>query len=83
MRACCSCAVHPRTRGEHQLNPLDDPAYTGSSPHARGTLALIQWAHEEKRFIPARAGNTCWISLRSRSSSVHPRTRGEHSESTM
>ena len=49
----------------------------GSSPHARGTLAVVPLDPVVVRFIPACAGNadrkTRWMSA----SPVHPRIRGE------
>ena len=74
-------SVHPRSRGEHGsgLYVLDNN--TGSSPLARGTLEFGRDALQEIRFIPARAGNTCPTRRRSRTGSVHPRSRGEHWES--
>ena len=71
-------SVHPRTRGEH--SPVTGPTggFCGSSPHARGTLRRHVGHRRNRRFIPARAGNT-WVSGRLRAlAPVHPRTRGEH-----
>ena len=50
----------------------------GSSPLARGTLALEKATLDLNRFIPARAGNTYCSSVSSARWSVHPRSRGEH-----
>ena len=51
---------------------------TGSSPLARGTRG-DRWAVVRRhRFIPARAGNTSCRDWRTKPSSVHPRSRGEH-----
>ena len=69
---------HPRMRGEHwrernRLFPL-----LGSSPHARGTLALVGEKEGQSGIIPACAGNTtrrvCCVLF----SRDHPRMRGEH-----
>ena len=71
-------SVHPRSRGEHPLELGLTDREAGSSPLARGTpwdrgRPMRRW-----RFIPARAGNT-WASFPSRSTTtVHPRSRGEH-----
>ncbi len=51
----------------------------GSSPHPRGTHVWTESATLCDRFIPAPAGNTTLWSSWCWSSSVHPRTRGEHS----
>ncbi len=71
-------AVHPRTRGEHL--PRSDAVRCGhgSSPHTRGTLLGIKYIVYYARFIPAHAGNTNQAQPSSSTSSVHPRTRGEH-----
>ena len=73
--------VHPRSRGEHPLDPQRPHHSTGSSPLARGTRFLEPHPHRRHRFIPARAGNTCHHAAPPRSPSVHPRSRGEHTES--
>ncbi len=58
-------AVHPRMRGEHTSKHAIRPASqsTGSSPHARGTRAIVLGEGgpsdaKSLRFIPACAGNT-------------------------
>ena len=70
-------AVHPRMRGEHIFGSTKEEAKRGSSPHARGTPRYQQPFYDEKRFIPACAGNTARIPARRVSHSVHPRMRGE------
>ena len=64
-------------RGERRsaatLQPMDD----GSSPHARGTHSASVAGPVPKRFIPACAGNAHQRSWIGRSSTVHPRMRGE------
>ena len=67
-------AVHPRSRGEHVERQHRTRWSRGSSPLARGTPPLDVRGRRRRRFIPARAGNTS-----SPRSSVHPRSRGEHS----
>ena len=52
-------AVHPRSRGEHSSFLLRYPLHHGSSPLARGTRDRATADPCERRFIPARAGNTC------------------------
>ena len=51
----------------------------GSSPLARGTRAAARADSRGVRLIPARAGNTAWLRMRTVSTSAHPRSRGEHS----
>ena len=53
----------------------------GSSPLARGTPDSGFGLDGPRRFIPARAGNTCARRPRRDSRAVHPRSRGEHSAS--
>ena len=70
--------VHPRMRGEHQIQPQEIEHLSGSSPHARGTHPIHREHGANRRFIPACAGNTPKSSLIQRPSTVHPRMRGEH-----
>ena len=71
-------SVHPRERGEHAF--IFDPFINnhGSSPRARGTPTTNSSTSNFGRFIPASAGNTISITIRSMASAVHPRERGEH-----
>jgi len=70
--------VHPRTCGEHHFIPSLFDLYFGSSPHVRGTSLSITSGYDDGRFIPARAGNISTSTPPLASSSVHPRTCGEH-----
>ena len=49
--------VHPRTHGEHQTLKDLNKKTNGSSPHARGTFAMLDRQDMQARFIPARTGN--------------------------
>ena len=71
-------SVHPRSRGEHVIEPFADGGAFGSSPLARGTRFEIDPQGRLERFIPARAGNTTDTAIAKTSTSVHPRSRGEH-----
>ncbi len=71
-------AVHPRWRGEHVQFRQADAGRVGSSPLARGTLYRAPRKRSTARFIPAGAGNTIGSPIRSDTSPVHPRWRGEH-----
>ena len=76
------CSVHPRTCGEHcPLERFVRSVY-GSSPHVRGTWIGHQGRQLFGRFIPARAGNIVPLSGCPASLPVHPRTCGEHMESS-
>ena len=70
-------SVHPRLRGELnlQLRGLFDTH--GSSPLTRGTQLLLWTTYLWIRFIPAYAGNSIPGLVDHRENSVHPRLRGE------
>ncbi len=70
-------AVHPRTRGELPQPAITAEDFCGSSPHARGTRPQAQPRTPQRRFIPARAGNSREPVCRNPPRTVHPRTRGE------
>ena len=70
--------VHPRSRGEHPTELTEQQFDDGSSPLARGTHRRHRLRRGPRRFIPARAGNTSPPAPRRSSSTVHPRSRGEH-----
>ena len=72
-------AVHPRSRGEHISRDSVTAFATGSSPLARGTQKPMSSGIPDLRFIPARAGNTWTVRTSNRKTTVHPRSRGEHS----
>ena len=71
-------AVHPRTGGEHLVVIVSGESSSGSSPHGRGTRRRSRSRQPGARFIPARAGNTLPTPSPQASSTVHPRTGGEH-----
>ena len=50
--------VHPRACGEHAMIAGGVVAFYGSSPRVRGTRRRSAWPWSNRRFIPARAGNT-------------------------
>ena len=70
--------VHPRSRGEHTASPAAGSGIPGSSPLARGTPRPGPAPASARRFIPARAGNTCPVNAPPCTTAVHPRSRGEH-----
>jgi len=70
-------AVHPRARGELSPWVPENEWVAGSSPRARGTPPACARAARRSRFIPARAGNSVGSSMSVRTTSVHPRARGE------
>ena len=71
-------SVHPRSRGEHCPIRSLLRWMRGSSPLARGTRVPAPESRVLQRFIPARAGNTYAHRIFLPTSSVHPRSRGEH-----
>ena len=70
--------VHPRMRGEHRIELVEQISANGSSPHARGTHQTNQRIPLGTRFIPACAGNTTRTLPPAIHDPVHPRMRGEH-----
>ncbi len=71
-------SVHPRACGEHMIFFLSLRVKRGSSPRMRGTLRIKQIRKEQKRFIPAHAGNTEFALGHPGDHAVHPRACGEH-----
>ena len=74
---------HPRTRGEH----LDEDELVvqelGSPPHTRGTRPDHVRAQPAHGITPAHAGNTFFLKLFLKIRKNHPRTRGEHTPTTI
>ena len=77
-RAPVAVSVHPRRRGEHATAANAVLTAIGSSPQARGTHDRGLYVEDDRRFIPAGAGNTDRARVCARYISVHPRRRGEH-----
>ena len=50
--------AHPRSRGEHRYGHGRQWRFGGSSPLARGTRSAPPRSAQNRRLIPARAGNT-------------------------
>ena len=73
-----TAAVHPRACGEHEAILAVVHVELGSSPRVRGTRHHDLLPKGERRFIPARAGNTRSVWSRRLFSAVHPRACGEH-----
>ena len=80
-RSPCTTAVHPRARGERNLTAIRNRTTGGSSPRARGTESRGEPQPEDRRFIPARAGNGAPLSRIRAARPVHPRARGERGDS--
>ena len=70
--------AHPRSRGEHATSPAARMFAAGSSPLARGTLAILTRHDQPDGLIPARAGNTARYGPKFIRYGAHPRSRGEH-----
>ena len=70
--------AHPRSRGEHANALPRTLRNLGSSPLARGTLAILTRHDQPDGLIPARAGNTDARLQHSARTGAHPRSRGEH-----
>ena len=70
-------AVHPRPCGEQVRRGCGIYTLVGSSPPVRGTADGNTAAVSDRRFIPARAGNSNGLLLRKVYETVHPRPCGE------
>ncbi len=70
--------VYPRWRGEHIPLTEISEKITGLSPLARGTPIICFCTTVPRRFIPAGAGNTYFLSSHESRYPVYPRWRGEH-----
>ena len=77
----CS-AVHPRIRGERPIYSAHVVETDGSSPHTRGTRQDTRGLFLAFRFIPAYAGNAFPNPSRRPGKTVHPRIRGERSDTS-
>ena len=73
-----TAADHPRSRGEYDIRGYPDGVHSGSSPLSRGILYHHWMPRKLRRIIPALAGNTPTISIRSYVAWDHPRSRGEY-----
>ena len=69
--------VHPRVCGERGLLPRRWGDFCGSSPRVRGTGCRWHRGAEQRRFIPACAGNGHTSPTREGGYPVHPRVCGE------
>ena len=70
--------AHPRSRGDHEYAPVDSSLGLGSSPLARGPLAVAPLAEVVFGLIPARAGTTVPDFMNAAATWAHPRSRGDH-----
>jgi len=70
-------SVHPRVCGERCHAQFGTPASAGSSPRVRGTVRQLTDDEQERRFIPACAGNGASPASPSPQGPVHPRVCGE------
>ena len=69
---------HPRACGEHFIGSPFCSIHAGSSPRVRGTRLTAGMECLRYRIIPARAGNTFWITSALAIAADHPRACGEH-----
>ena len=56
--------AHPRSRGEHARQVLEELTEHGSSPLTRGAPSSIPDSMDHMRLIPAHAGSTKALSER-------------------
>ena len=69
---------HPRIRGEHVFEQVNERVRAGSSPHTRGALSAPVHECDRGWIIPAYAGSTTGVRLSHGQRRDHPRIRGEH-----
>ena len=69
---------HPRGCGEHSLRLLECQSTAGSSPRMRGALSETRFDPFGGGIIPADAGSTTPLQLKTMSEKDHPRGCGEH-----
>ena len=74
--------AHPRSRGDHGTAQPNLDNYKGSSPLARGPPRNAQAPQEQPGLIPARAGTTGGDLHVDALAGAHPRSRGDHPNST-
>ena len=74
--------AHPRSRGDHRILRIFQHALMGSSPLARGPPRNAQAPQEQPGLIPARAGTTGGDLHVDALAGAHPRSRGDHPNST-
>ena len=73
---------HPRSRGVYHSRRPASMRHLGSSPLARGLLNVRPLRSRKNRIIPARAGFTTRLSVRSCTPTDHPRSRGVYQAET-
>ena len=70
--------AHPRSRGEHTVDPATLKEWGGSSPLARGPQCAYHSMDARDGLIPARAGTTDRKCCDALILGAHPRSRGDH-----
>ena len=70
--------AHPRMRGDHPEEVIEGTLAEGPPPHARGSLAVAEYAVPVRGPTPACAGITPRSSTPSAAPAAHPRMRGDH-----
>ena len=75
--------VHPRACGEQAARNQRHSRCRGSSPRVRGTGLNRSLYGVPGRFIPARAGNSRWVSPLGSQTPVHPRACGEQNHQSI
>ena len=74
---------HPRSRGVYSSPRLTPEVSSGSSPLARGLLAVVDGAQDRRGIIPARAGFTLQVNPFPCLFPDHPRSRGVYAASAV
>lgn len=76
------CTVHSRANEKYGCTTLVSRV-KGPSPRPWGTLARRELSGLQSRFIPTPVGNTTVTITRLSAATVHPRARGEHTNSAV
>ena len=77
-----SGSAHPRMRGDHVRECLDDLQDGGPPPHARGSRPRLPQLPDLAGPTPACAGITSWRTAARSPRAAHPRMRGDHMRAT-
>ena len=75
---CGPGRAHPRMCGENEGHRRVHPAQRGSSPHVRGKLSGLGYDCQWSGLIPACAGKTMIVLIRTSPPGAHPRMCGEN-----
>ena len=73
--------AHPRSRGEHRMDPVTNMTAARLIPAHAGSTGCWRFVVDGGGLIPAHAGSTLPARLACPGRRAHPRSRGEHLDS--